>query len=75
MKESTSSGIAEPYVRYKLKARTGEEKGRHLWPRLVQKLESRSVPKQKQKNNAWVGTERDKEKTLGHRVNHFIYNS
>ena len=28
--KSTSSGIAEPYARYKLKARTGGEKGRHL---------------------------------------------
>ena len=27
---STSSGIAEPYAREKLKARTGGEKGRHL---------------------------------------------
>ena len=37
--KSTSSGIAQPYARQKLKARTGWEKGRHLWPRLVQKLE------------------------------------
>ena len=43
--QSTSSGIAEPYARWKLKARTGEEKGRHLWPRLVQKLQSKSVQK------------------------------
>ena len=28
--KSTSSGIAEPYARYKLKARTGGKKGRHL---------------------------------------------
>ena len=28
--KSTSSGIAEPYARQKLKARTGGEKGRHL---------------------------------------------
>ena len=42
--KSSSSGIAEPYARYKLKARTGE-KGRCLWPRLVQKLESGSVRK------------------------------
>ena len=28
--QSTSSGIAEPYARKKMKARTGEEKGRHL---------------------------------------------
>ena len=33
---STSSGNAEPYERQKLKARTGGEKGRHLWPRFVQ---------------------------------------
>ena len=44
----TSSGIAEPYARYKLKARTGGKKGRHLWPRLVQKkLESICVKKKK----------------------------
>ena len=49
--QSTSSEIAEPYVRYKLKARTGEEKGWHLWPRLVQKLESESVQKKKKKKN------------------------
>ena len=41
--KSTSSGIAEPYARYNLKARNGGENGRHLWPRLVQKLESRQV--------------------------------
>ena len=34
----TSSGNAEPYARYKLKASTRGEKGRHLWPRLVQKI-------------------------------------
>ena len=28
--KSTSSGIAKPYARQKLKARTGGEKGRHL---------------------------------------------
>ena len=28
--KSTSSGIAEPYARQKLKARTGGKKGRHL---------------------------------------------
>ena len=28
--KSTSSGIAEPYARYKSRARTGGEKGRHL---------------------------------------------
>ena len=28
--KSTSSGIAEPYARQILKARTGGEKGRHL---------------------------------------------
>ena len=32
-----------------VKARTGEEKGWHLWPRLVQKLESESVLKKKKK--------------------------
>ena len=33
----------------KLKARTGGEKGRHLRPPLVQKLESRSVKKKSKK--------------------------
>ena len=47
--QSTSSGIAEPYGRYKLKARNEEEKGWHLWPRLVQKLESESAQKKKKK--------------------------
>ena len=28
--KSTSSEIAEPYARYKLKAKNGGEKGRHL---------------------------------------------
>ena len=37
-RKSTSSGNAESYARWKLKARTGGEKGRHLWPRLVQKI-------------------------------------
>ena len=46
-KKSTSSGIAEPYARQKLKARTGGEKGRHLWPRLVQNLENRCVRRKK----------------------------
>ena len=36
--KSTSSANAEPYARYKLKAHTGEEKGRHLWPRPVQQI-------------------------------------
>ena len=45
--KSTSSGIAEPYARWKMKARTGGEKGRYL--RLVQKLESRSVKKKEKK--------------------------
>ena len=57
---STSSGIAEPYAPKKLKARTGGEKGwhleRHLWPRLVQKLESKSVWKtsKKKKMNTFI---------------------
>ena len=29
--------LNEPYARQKMKARTGGERGRHLWPRLVQK--------------------------------------
>ena len=36
--KSTSSGNAEPHARKNLKARTGGEKGRHLWPLLVQKV-------------------------------------
>ena len=36
----------------KLKARTGGEKGRHLWPWLVQKLQTRSVKKQKMLSKA-----------------------
>ena len=43
--KSTSSRIAERYARSKLKARTAGEKGQHLWSRLVQNLESRSVRK------------------------------
>ena len=43
--KSTSTGIAGPYTRQKLKARTGGEKGRHLWPQLVQKLQSKRVNK------------------------------
>ena len=41
--------LLEPYARQKLKARIGGKKGRHLWPRLVQKLESRSVKKKLKK--------------------------
>ena len=51
--KSTSSGIAEPFARQKLKARTGG-KGRHLWPRLVHKLESRSVEKEKKKKDVYT---------------------
>ena len=47
--KSTSSGIAVPYARQIIKARTGETKGRHLRPRLVQKLESTRVQKKKKK--------------------------
>ena len=43
----TSSGIAEPYARSKFKAITGGQKERHLCPRLVQKLESKSMRKKK----------------------------
>ena len=39
----------------KLKARTEGEKGRHLCPRLVQKLESRSVRKKKGKRTHSIG--------------------
>ena len=51
--KSTSSGIAEPYTRQNLNARTGG-KGRHLWPRLVQKLEGRSGRKKKKKKVMFV---------------------
>ena len=46
----TSTRIAEPYARSLLKATTGGESGRHLWPRIVQKLKSRGV-KNKQKTD------------------------
>ena len=39
----------------KLKARTGGEKGRHLRPPLVQKLESRSVKKKSKTKRVGVG--------------------
>ena len=54
--KSTSSGIDEPYARWKLKARTGGEKGRHLWPRLVQTLESKRVWEKKKKISTAVPT-------------------
>ena len=38
-RKSTSGGNAQPYARSKLKARTGGGKGRHLSPRLVQKID------------------------------------
>ena len=43
--KSASSGSAEPsHARQKAEARTGGEKGRHLWARLVQRIAEGKTP-------------------------------
>ena len=57
MKNRRAVGLLNPIRRdKKLKARTGGENGRHLGPRLIQKLESKVREKKKKKGKKRVGS-------------------